>query len=100
VAGHGESLECEGGPGTVSQQVLETVKIARHVAVDERDPDTRVYRNPAVRPGEHVGSGSSVEQARASEPADDALADPLGERGEVSVVDGPRGQELALKGDL
>jgi len=42
AADHGESLECEGGPGAVSEKVLKTLKIARHVAVDERDPDTGV----------------------------------------------------------
>jgi hypothetical protein len=39
AADHGEPLQREGRPGTVSQQVLETLKIAQHVAVDERDPD-------------------------------------------------------------
>ena len=43
AADHGEPLEGEGGPGTVSQEMLQTLKIARHVSVDERDPDTRVY---------------------------------------------------------
>ena len=42
AADHGESLQCEGRPGALSQQVLETPKIAGHVAVKERDPDTRV----------------------------------------------------------
>jgi len=32
----------QGRPGTVSEQVLETLKIARHVAVDERDPDAGI----------------------------------------------------------
>ena len=43
AADHGEPLEGEGGPGTVSQDMFQTLKIARHVSVDERDPDTRVY---------------------------------------------------------
>jgi hypothetical protein len=43
AADHGESLEGEGGPGTVSEEMFQTLKIAWHVAVDERDPDTRVY---------------------------------------------------------
>ena len=43
AADHGEPLEGEGGPGTVSQEMFQTLKIARHVSVDERDPDTRVY---------------------------------------------------------
>ena len=42
TAPHGEPFQCEGWPGTVSQQMLETVKVARHVAVDERDPDACV----------------------------------------------------------
>jgi hypothetical protein len=46
VADHGESLQCEGRPGALSQQVLETPKITRHVAVDERDPDTGVDGKP------------------------------------------------------
>ena len=43
AADHGESLECEGRPGAVSEKVLKTLKIARHIAVDERDPDARVH---------------------------------------------------------
>jgi len=42
AADHGEPLEREGGPGAVPQQVFETPKIAGHIAVDERDPDTGV----------------------------------------------------------
>ena len=43
AASHGESFEREGGPGAVSEEMFETPKIARHIAIDERDPDTRVY---------------------------------------------------------
>ena len=39
---HGESLEREGWPGAVTEKVLKTLKIARHIAVDECDPDTGV----------------------------------------------------------
>ena len=46
AADQGEPLQRERRPGTVSQQVLETLKIARHVAVDERDPDAGVNRKP------------------------------------------------------
>ena len=42
TAAHGESLERKGWPGAIPQQVLQTLKIARHVAVDERDPNTGV----------------------------------------------------------
>jgi hypothetical protein len=38
----GESLESEGGPGAIPQQMFETLEIARHVAVEERDPDTGI----------------------------------------------------------
>jgi hypothetical protein len=48
--------------------VFETPKIAGHVAVEERDPDARVDRKPAVLPGEHVGGGSSVEEASERSP--------------------------------
>ena len=40
---YGESLEGKGWPGAVSKQVFQALKIARHVAVDECDPDTGVY---------------------------------------------------------
>jgi hypothetical protein len=33
AADHGESLKGEGGPGTVSQEMFQTLKIAWHVAV-------------------------------------------------------------------
>ena len=42
AANHGEPFERKGRPGKGSQQVFETLKIARYVAVEERDPDTRV----------------------------------------------------------
>jgi hypothetical protein len=57
----GEPLEREGGPGARAQQVFETLKIARHVAVDKRDPDAGVDGKPAVLPGEHVGGGPLYE---------------------------------------
>jgi hypothetical protein len=60
VADHGQSLEREGRPCTVSEKMLETSKIAWHVAVEERDPDTRIDRKPAVLPGKHVGGGSAL----------------------------------------
>jgi hypothetical protein len=44
----GEPLQREGRPGTVSQQVLEALKIARHVAVDECNPDAGVHREPTI----------------------------------------------------
>ncbi len=37
VADHGEPFKREGRPGAVSEKVLKTLEIARHVAVDERD---------------------------------------------------------------
>jgi len=62
-ADDGESLQGEGRPGTIPQEMLEAFEIARHVTVDECDPDTRVYRKPAILPGEHVGSGLRIEEA-------------------------------------
>jgi len=41
AADHGESLKGEGWPGTIAQQVFQTPKIARHIAVEERDPKPR-----------------------------------------------------------
>ena len=42
AADHGQSFQREWRPGAIPQQVLQTLKIAGHIAVDERDPDTRV----------------------------------------------------------
>ena len=36
---HGEPLQCEGGPGAIPQDMFQTLKIVRHVAVHERDAD-------------------------------------------------------------
>ena len=33
AADHGQSLQCKGGPGKGPQQVFQTLKVARHVAV-------------------------------------------------------------------
>ena len=41
AADHGEPFQRKGRPCTVSQQVVETSKIARHIAVEERDPDEK-----------------------------------------------------------
>ena len=93
AADHGQSLQCKGGPRTVPQQVFQALKGARHVAVDECDSDARVYGKPAVLPGEHVGGGRGVEQARKPEPADHAAPYPLGDRGQISLRDRSCGQE-------
>jgi len=73
--------------------MLERLKIARHVAVEEGDPHARVDRKPAVLPGEHVGGGRGVEQTLTPEPADHAAADPFGERGQVCGGERPGRQE-------
>jgi hypothetical protein len=86
---HGEPLQRERGPGAVSQQVFETLKIARHVAVDECDPDTRIDGKPAVLPGEHVGGGVDVEQALHAEPPNHTAPHPLGERGQIGLFRSP-----------
>ena len=63
VTNDGEPLKGEGGPGARSQVMLENLKIARHIKVDERDADTRVDGKPAVLRGEHVGSRLGIEEA-------------------------------------
>ncbi len=93
AADHGEPLECKSGPGTVPQEMLERLKVARHVAVEERDPDTRVDGKPTVLPGEHVGGGVRIEKPLPLEESDHAAADPFGERGEVALGERPSGQE-------
>ena len=87
VTSHRESLPCERRPGTIPQQMFQALKIAGHVAVDQRDADARVHRKPAVLPGEHVGGRSGVEQVSEPKPADHAAAHPLGERRQVGVRD-------------
>jgi hypothetical protein len=81
AADHGEPLQREGWPGTVSQQVLETLKVARHVAVDERDPDAGVHQEPTVFSSEHVGGRIGVEEPLHAEPPHDTPAHLLRERG-------------------
>ena len=41
AADHGEPLECEGGPGTVPQQVFEGLTIDTQLETKERDPDEK-----------------------------------------------------------
>jgi hypothetical protein len=89
----GEPLQSEGRTGTVSQQVLEALKITRHVAVDERDPDACVHRKPTVLSSAHVGRRIGVEELLHTEPTHDTTAHLLGERGQISVVDRPSRQE-------
>jgi len=80
----GAPLEYEWGPGTVSQEMLERLKVARHVAVEERDPHTRVNRKPAMLPGEHVGGRVRIEKTLPPEPADHAA--PSRGRGDGGVA--------------
>ena len=89
AADHGEPFQREGRPGTVSQQTLETLKVARHVAVDERDPDAGVHRETTVFPAEHCGSRVGVEEPLHAEPAHDTTAHLLGERGQIGLGDRP-----------
>jgi len=42
AADRGQSLQCEGGPCVLPQQVFKAPKIAGHIAVEERDPDSRI----------------------------------------------------------
>ena len=79
AAVHGESLQCEGGPGAIPQEMFEATEIVRHVAVHERDADARVNGETNVFLGEHVCGGSGVEQASKPEPPHDAASHRLGE---------------------
>jgi hypothetical protein len=94
AADHGEPLQREGRPGTVSQQVLETLEIARHVAVDERDPDADVNRKTTVLSSEHVGGHVSVEEPLHAEPAHDPASHAFGEGCEVRGRDRPCREKL------
>jgi hypothetical protein len=47
TAARGEPFERERRPGTVSEKMFKAPKIAGHIAVDERDPDTGVRRGVA-----------------------------------------------------
>ncbi len=42
VADHGQPFKRERRPGAIPQEMLKRLKIAQHVAVEERDPDARV----------------------------------------------------------
>ena len=42
AADHGESLECEGRPGAVSEKVLKGLTINTQLETKERDPDTGI----------------------------------------------------------
>jgi len=102
AAHHGEPLQREGRPGTVSQQVLETLKIARHVAVDERNPDAGVHREPAVLSSEHIAGRIGVDEPLHAEPTHDTPAHLLGERGQIGLDEkaGPAtvfGRQLACR---
>lgn len=78
-----ESLEGEGRPGATPEQVVETLKIARHIAIDDRDLDAGVDRESAVLPRQYLGGSSGVARARSPEQADHPAADPLRERGRI-----------------
>jgi hypothetical protein len=78
AADHGQPLECKRGPGTVSEQVLETLKIARHSngllsVIRTKSGD----REPTVLPGEHVGGGRGVEEASEPEESGSRVAHDL-----------------------
>jgi len=68
AAVHGEPFQHEGRTGTVSQQVLETFKVARYVAVDERNAHAGV-RKQRIRFGTEIthcrpGTGGMTRSTR------------------------------------
>jgi hypothetical protein len=93
AAHQGEPFQREGRPGTVSQQVLKALKIARHVAVDECNPDAGVHRKPTVLSSEHVGGRIGVDEPLHAEPTHDTPAQLLGECGQIGLGDRPGRQE-------
>jgi hypothetical protein len=82
----------KGGRGAVSQEVFQTLKIAGHIAVNERDPDACVHREPTVLSSEHIARRISVEEPLHTEPTHDTTAHLLGERGQISLGDRPSRQ--------
>jgi hypothetical protein len=74
AADHGEPLQREGRPGTVSQQVLERQTIDTQLETKERDPDAGVNRKPTVLSSEHVGGRIGVEEPLHAEPTRDTPA--------------------------
>jgi hypothetical protein len=93
VASHREPLECKGRPRTVPQQVLEALEIARHVAVDERDPNACVQRERTILLSEHIARRISVEEPLHAEPTHDTTAHLLGKCGQIGLGDWPSRQE-------
>jgi hypothetical protein len=85
----------EGRTGTVSQKMLETFafEVARHVAVDERDPHAGVHREPTVFSSNHLGGRIGVEEPLHVEPTHDTATHLLGERGQIRLGDRPSRQE-------
>ena len=59
----GKPLECEAGPGTVAEKMLEAFEIARHVAVHEGYADAGIHGESTILPDAHVGGGIGVEES-------------------------------------
>ena len=95
AADHGEPLQREGRPGTVSQQVLERLTIDTQLETKERDPDAGVNRKPTVLSSEHVGGRIGVEEPLHAEPTHDTPAGSalvpmwVGRSAEVGVLCSP-----------
>jgi len=70
------------------------VKIARYVAIHERDTNAHIHRKTAVHPGEHVGGRLRIEESGPLEPLHDAAAHLLGERRQVRLGDRLGGQRV------
>ncbi len=85
AAHHGEPFQCEGRPGTVSQQVLEGLTLDTQLETKERDPDACVHRKTTVLSNDHVGGRIGVEEPLYAEPPHDTTAHLLGERGQIGL---------------
>ena len=75
TADHRELFQRERRRRTGSQQMLKALKVARHVAVDERDPDAGVHRETTVFPAEHGGRRIGVEKPGQRKPTGRKAAD-------------------------
>ncbi len=83
----GKPLQRKWQTGIVSQQVLKALTIARHVAVDERDPHAGVDQKPTVLSSDHIDVLIGVEEPLHTELTHDTTAHLLGERGQIGLVD-------------
>lgn len=92
---NGEPLKCKVLPGAIQQEVFSRVKTARHVAVDEPDPDACIHRRLPVFSSENLADRIGVDEPLRTKPPHNTTAHLLRERGQISLKDWP-GQQLSV----